>query len=489
LRRANFELPSWKYLPNFVCEWLKLLTSIHPKLEIYTQYKLIKVIILIMLMMFQPLKPVDANGQNIPAFPGALGGGMYTSGGRNGKVIKVSNLNDSGPGSFREALNTKGPRTVVFDVSGTIEIKSQIRIKNGDLTIAGQTAPGDGICIKGHGVRLDADNIIIRFMRFRPGDISESEYDALTGIGLKNIMIDHCSMSWSTDETVSFYDNQNFTLQYSIISESLNNSVHQKGLHGYGGIWGGNNASFIFNLLAHHNSRNPRFQGARDNPADGIEKAEVFNNIVFNWGDKAMYGGEEGYYNIVNNIFIPGPATSKSSRDEILEPYEPLGKFYLDGNVFITEKNKVKDANWEHVSLPVNAPDNIRSDSAFFLQINSVPLAVKQACKTILKYSGASLSRDKIDQRIVREAKNRSYTYGNAGIINSQQETEGWPILKSETAKADENENGIPDEWEMKKGIDPKNSDQGTAVSLHSYYTNLEVYMNELVESLYIVDN
>lgn len=446
-----------------------------------------------MVLSFQPADLVEAICQeqknSIPAFPGALGGGMYTTGGRNGKVIKVTNLNDKGPGSFREALTSSGARTIVFDISGTIEIKSQIRIKNGDLTIAGQTAPGDGICIKGHEIRLDADNIIIRFMRFRPGDISKSEHDAITGTGHKNIIIDHCSMSWSTDESVSFYDNQNFTLQWSIISESLNDSFHQKGAHGYGGIWGGNNASFLYNLLAHHNSRNPRFQGARYSPVDGAEKVEVINNIIFNWGDKAMYGGEEGFYNIVNNIFIPGPATRISNRDEILEPYEPFGKFYLNGNVFLTEKDQFKDANWDNVTLPENTLTKIQSDSSFPLQINSAPGDVGKVYNMILKCAGASYYRDAVDQRIVREVNEISFTYGNSGIINSQQETDGWPLLKPQTAPVDANVNGIPDEWEIKNGIDLNNSSDGNAYKLNAHYTNLEVYFNEIVKNLYPTEN
>ena len=254
-------------------------------------------------------------------------------------MIEVTNLNNSGTNSLRAAIQNYGARTVVFRVSGTIELKSELEIENSNITIAGQTAPGDGICIKNGGFKIDASNVIIRYIRFRPGDENPiDEWDGLSGENNQNIIIDHCTASWSVDECMSLYDNKNMTIQWCLISESLNNSYHEKGPHGYGGIWGGMGASFHHNLFASHTSRFPRFNGARTNSTPENEICDYRNNVCYNWGGNNVYGGESGNYNVVDNYYKAGPATGSGSMQyRIADPwhsdeYGPYGKWYITGN-------------------------------------------------------------------------------------------------------------------------------------------------------------
>ena len=293
---------------------------------------------------------------NLPAFPGAEGHGKYVTGGRGGRIIYVTNLNDdNNPGSLRYALNQTGPRIILFKVSGTIQLKSKLGITKGDVTIAGQTAPGDGITLRDYPVDVSSDNVIIRFIRFRMGDAAMQEGDALGGRFHKNIIVDHCSTSWSTDECTSFYVNENFTLQWCLISESLRNSVHDKGAHGYGGIWGGKNASFHHNLLASHDSRNPRLGESAGTAFALTDLVDLRNNVIYNWQGNSCYGGEAMNVNIVNCYYKPGPATTKKERIISIDKnkvagtavYDKWGKFYINGNVLSASTLATED-NWTY---------------------------------------------------------------------------------------------------------------------------------------------
>jgi len=280
-------------------------------------YKSVKFLSLAMVLFFVVVPSIFA--QQL-AFPGAEGGGRFTWGGRGGKVIEVTNLNDDGlPGSLRYAINQSGARTVVFRVSGIIALVAPLKITKDSITIAGQTAPGDGICLKNFTFNVSANEVIIRFIRSRFGDQGAGMPidDAINGYShtshaKKKIIVDHCSASWSLDETLSFYGYDSLTIQWCLISESLYNSYDPKGTHGYGGIWGGFNSTYHHNLFAHHSSRNPRFSGPTPagSGTDSSQNLDFRNNVIYNWGFNSSYGGEESEINIVNNYWplthVPG---------------------------------------------------------------------------------------------------------------------------------------------------------------------------------------
>jgi hypothetical protein len=424
-----------------------------------------------------------APGQQL-AFPGAEGYGRFTTGGRGGKVIEVTNLNDTGAGSLRYALNTYGPRTVVFRVSGTIDLKSDLEISYGDLTVAGQTAPGDGICIKGNTVTVGANNVIVRYIRFRTGDESHDVEDAFSGQNHKNIIIDHCSMSWANDEVSSFYDNEYFTMQWCIISESLYSSYHYKGNHGYGGIWGGMGASFHHNLLAHHSSRNPRFNGARYTTTPETEIVDHRNNVVFNWGGNSAYGGESGNQNLVANYYKSGPATVGGSvRYRIANPYDEIGKWYITGN-FVAGYPAVTEDNWNG-GVQGFGPGKIRVN----VPHPWAPVLTHKATQAyilVLAHAGAVLPRrDSVDQRIAEEVRTDVTTYGGIwgagkGIIDSQSEVGGWPELNTYDIPVDDDHDGMADEWEIVQGLNPTDPEDRSGDIDGDGYTNLENYLNQL---------
>src|SRR5215203_616884 len=366
------------------------------------------------------------NNENDPiAFPGAEGYGKYATGGREGKVFVVSNLNDKGSGSFREAAEAKGKRTIVFAVSGTIHLETKLSIK-GDVTIAGQTSAGDGICLADNSVSLGGDNIIIRYLRFRMGDKYQSQAgmvhgsgddDAFGGVRRKNIIIDHCSMSWSTDEVFSIYAGDSTTLQWNLISEPLNYSYHfETGdkdyeHHGFGGIWGGLHLTAHHNLFAHCNNRNPRFNGIRHTPTEFVDYR---NNVIYDWGSNTIYAGEGGDYNIINNYFKYGPSTNKSVQYRIVNPGKNetigFGKWYVDGN-YVDEAKDVSKNNWLGIHMGNGGTEADKKSTVIDKPHDAWPVqtqTAEEAYETVLKLVGASYKRDTLDERIINDVKNRT---------------------------------------------------------------------------------
>lgn len=456
------------------------------------------------------------------AFPGAEGGGRFATGGRGGTVYEVTNLNDAGTGSLRDAVSV-GNRTIIFKVSGEIKLKSRLSIKQNNITIAGQTAPGDGICVTGYTLNISASNIILRYIRCRFGDDNAVDDDAMNcwNGAYQNIIIDHCSMSWSIDETATFYGIRNFTLQWCIISESLFRSKHDKGDHGYAGIWGGANATFHHNLVAHHTSRNPRFGGTRTGyipyPA-ADELVDYRNNVIYNWGNiNSSYGGEGAKINMVNNYYKPGPATpgslttssASNKRNRILN-YSSYyaeagvdtlfgGKFYIAGNVVAGYPDIATD-NWakgvqKDSYAKADALIAANKQSQAFTMVSPIRTqTAEDAYLTVLDSAGAILPRrDLVDNRIVNETKTGTATYEGAayasvtgtgishpsGIIDSPANVGGIPSYGSNTAYADADKDGMPDAYETAKGLNPANASDGNLVASNGY-TNLENYLNSI---------
>ena len=471
--------------------------------------------------------------ERLPAFPGAEGFGRYASGGRGGAVYHVTTLDDGDyPGTLRHAVMQEGPRTVVFDVAGTIFLKEPLRIHQGDLTLAGQTAPGDGICIAGRQVSFSGDNTIVRYLRFRVGNDGPGEPDGLGGTRASDLIIDHCSISWSVDETCAVYGVTNATVQWCISSESLRNSGHHKGAHGYGAIWGGDHTSFHHTLLAHHESRAPRL-GPSVQTQDR-EHVDMRNNVIYNWAGSGCYGAEGMNCNIVNNYYKPGPATPRDlpvghrivsigtrttryTHHDTPRPnawdkmWHRWGQFYIDGNVMegypdITADNWPRgvieqgmDQDYDGLYTPELFP-KLRLDSP--LDTDSVTThTAEEAYELVLAGAGCSLRRDALDRRIVAEtragtASRRGSVSPDAdrkpGLIDipadSQEESwdSPWPLLTDGGVTPEElrdtDGDGMPDLWEIKMWLNPLDPTDGPATTLNPQgYTNLEVYLNSKV--------
>lgn len=412
------------------------------------------------------------------AFPTAEGYGKYTEGGRGGDVYEVTNLNDSGEGSLRTAVEASGPRTVVFRVSGTIDLESDLRIENPFITIAGQTAPGDGICIKGY-LSVNADEVIIRYIRVRLDPSINTDNDAIFARYNKNIILDHISASWSTDEVFSTYHNENVTLQWCMITEACPKEGSDS--HRFGGIWGNNYGTYHHNLFAHNNSRNPRW-------ASGCGYNDYRNNVIFNWGYQSCYGGEKQQpgnsdfdfttINMVANYYKAGPATEKEVRYRIAEPSARSGKdkgsWYVAGN-YVHGYSKVTADNWKGVEgsnyIKLNEPWDA-------MPINQQ--TPENAYKAVLAHVGCSFpKRDSVDSRIIEEVRTGTVNYGNNGIIDSPGEVGGWPELESAPAPTDSDHDGIPDKWEKENGLNPNDASDRNKIA-DDGYTMLEKYINSI---------
>ena len=478
----------------------------------------------------------------VPAFPGAEGHGRYTTGGRGGDVYHVTNLNDSGTGSLRDAVS-KANRIVVFDVAGVIALKSDLTIKD-NITIAGQTAPYPGITLRYRTVRPGANNII-RFIRIRRGqekDVNDGA-DALWQRQKTAMILDHCSFSWSIDEVASFYDNNNFTMQWCTLGESLNNAGHGKGAHGYGGIWGGKLASFHHNMICHVNNRAPRFNGARYNWSGyknnllydeykwgntvQAENVDFRNCVIYNCGNGCYGGPGGGYINIVNNFYKTGPsastsrvttvsiANSTSSKDN-KEYWDMTSRYYINGNqVNSTENKDWKDVSYDSGIQTIDGEkytiDSLHyyGDTVTYVKNNKGVDCVKikldgptvtgevtthtatTAFDKVLTYSGASLFIDEVDARYFQEAKDGTATYTGsvtkkAGRIDLVSDVNGYTEDNFPTgqraADFDADGDGIADAWEQANGgdLDPN----AYTVDTKGWYTNLEVYINSLVEDI-----
>ena len=495
-----------------------------------------------------------------PAFPGAEGFGRYTTGGRGGKIIHVTNLNDSGTGSLRWALSQSGAKTIVFDVGGYIDLKSDLNVSS-NTTIAGQTALGDGITLRYYTLYFGkCDNVIVRFIRCRRSQVKDINdgADATWGRYRKNIVIDHCSFSWSIDEVASFYDNKDFTMQWCNITEALANAGHSKEAHSYGGIWGGKNASFHHNFIAHVQNRAPRFNGARYN-WNGYDKEKYENSIqaervdfrncvMYNWGDgNGCYGGPGGgYINMVNNYYKAGPGTKNKTRvtqvsvsDASNGGKNPFpgyaSRYYINGN-YVTAANTPENYDWKGVIydsglFTINGekyiadPNHYYGENQTYVQntngVDCIRLKLDEPIESgevtthnaqtafdkVVRFGGASYMRDECDIRYAEEAENGTTTFKGAiakragilDVINDPEGTEdpttaSYPYLREKQQEAgfDTDGDGMPDNWEVANGLDPNNPNDANETTIDSakeWYTNLEVYLNSLVQYIMVEGN
>ncbi|MDT0677582.1 pectate lyase family protein [Autumnicola musiva] len=415
---------------------------------------------------------------DLPAFPGAWGAGMYATGGRGGEILLVTNLNDAGPGSLRSAVEASGPRIIIFKVGGTIKLESDLVIENPDITIAGQTAPGKGIALRGAKLNISGDNTIVRYLRVRRGDENLTFDDGIAVSDAENVIVDHCTISWTTDEAINtWHGAKNVTFQWCIVAEALNNSVHEKGEHGYGASLGGENTSYHHNLLAHHTARNPSIAGNADERTHNLDWR---NNLVYNWEYRTL-DGKPDEINVINNYYKPGPVTQLMERLVRIDDRSgyglPAGRWYVSGNVLETRKS---NDNWKDL---VKAEGDMNPNEYKLEEpIEVAPVwtqPAKEIVAPILRFAGVTVpGRDTWEHRIVEEVRTGTAYFGENGIIDSQKDVGGWPELKTAEPVSDGDSDGIPDWWEELYGLNPEDpSDAGQDMN-QSGYTNIEEYLN-----------
>jgi hypothetical protein len=420
-----------------------------------------------------------------------------TPGGRGGEVRLVTNLNDRGPGSLREAVEAEGPRTVVFRVAGLITLESPLDIDHPFFTLAGQTAPGDGVCIRGQSVHINTHDVVIRYLRFRRGNLKVRD-DALGGYPIGNIIVDHVSTSWGLDENLSLYRHligekgasarkmavENITIQWSISAEALNLNNHA-----FGGTWGGVPCSFHHNLFACNTGRNPSI---------GMNQLFDFrNNVLFNWGHRTIDGGDgSSRINLVANYFKPGPATRGALRQQICRiygrssryEYPGFGKWYVEGNV--VEGDPVVTANNWAGGVQFNQAQEVKGETVpmgteakvrVFEQFPAPAITqqtAEEAYQLVMAYAGASLPRrDSVDVRVIESVRSGRPTVGN-GIINTPDDVGGWPDYRSVPAPQDKDADGMPDAWEARYGLNTGDDSDAKRDGDGDGYTALEEYLN-----------
>jgi Bacterial TSP3 repeat len=426
--------------------------------------------------------PVAAVLAGLPAFPGAQGFGSTTPGGRGGRVLFVTNLDDSGPGSLRAACEAEGPRIVLFQVAGTIALKRALVVRHPYLTLAGQTAPGDGICLRDYPFEVATHDVIVRYLRSRLGDVTGQAEDCIDFYhGASNSIFDHCSATWSIDECLSLSGrDSNLTIQWCLIGESLNRSKHPKGEHGYGSLSRANGpVSWHDNLWVHNDARNPRLGDNYGRPPYPV--FDVRNNLIYDYG-KIASGLTQGrlHVNYVGNYLRPGPSSTARTPIRVGGPSELV--YFIRGNVFEGHADLTADNDRFFDPVTINGKVQVQTVDTPFpaAPVTTVPAA--EVPDLVLASVGASLPvRDPVDTRIVAEVRSRG-----GHIIDSQTEVGGWPVLKTAPPPLDSDHDGMPDAWEIQHGLNPHDPADAAADNDHDGYTNLEEYLNGTDPNQYV---